>query len=1028
MAAAEVEIIYKANADGLNAAVGKITQTNDTLVKEAQDTSKKVADEFKKIGGAAAAAFGSSQVKAALDQLNKESGKLTANLRKLQEEQVDLIASGNLVSKAFKDNAAAQAAVKGQIAQITAQQKQLNDTYGETETKQKSLTGQLRQLKQELSLLEQAGEEGSQQFQELTLRAAQLEDQIGDTRERVRVLASDTFKFDAAVGAVSTLASGFEAAQGAAALFGGESEQLNEIIAKTTAATALANGVREIANVLTGQSAQKLAIEAAAQRAYSLVVGTSTGALKAFRIALAATGVGALVAGLGLLIAYFDDIKDAINGTSNSTRAYAKAIEESRSKTAEAITTVEEVGNAFELAKQGVISKEEALLTYNEKLGESLGAQNNFNDAERRFVAASGDYVKAAQKRATAQSLIAQGAALAAEAATASVEDQRGILEKAVAINNRIVALGADILTAGIFDISEKTKKINNDAAKAAQERVKNEKQAEADRLFEIANGINKEAELLENKAGIVSAGEKKLNDERAAAAKAAADKAAAAAKAAADKATEAAKKAAEDQKRAREELAAAELEAFTDALDERDKIRAEANAKGQEIEEKFRAAGFKEGTAEAIKAEKEKNAAIEQILAEADKKVKEIDQQAAKDKLEKALEAAKAQADATTQQQIDAANAQLALELAAINETGADKVEIEKRYAEILKALNKQLNEEIKEENNKRIESEFNTREANLKRLEIIEGSSLDRRIALIELEAERRRKAATDNIKDAKELAAQLELINAETQAAIRAESVKSTTDTIDNALKIAQEVGDLFKGLADLQKAASEQRITEIQEASQAELDNINKGLESEIDKQRQREALEKRTNAKIAAEKLKQAKLDRGIAIFDVIIKTAQAVNTAVAASPLTFGLPWSAFAAASGAIQLAAIQAQPLPKFKKGGIVGGRSHEAGGTIIEAEKGEFVVNKQSATRHRDALDAMNRSSDAFKKYIEQRYVRPALLDFAAKKDRGVQVNATLNAKGVEKKLDKLTKVVSKQKTTININGTDNRYQWQ
>jgi hypothetical protein len=1017
MAAAEVEIIYKANAEGLNAAVGKITQTNEVLVKEAEVTSKKVADEFKKIGGAAAAAFGSSQVKNALKQLNDESLKLTANLRKLQEEQVDLIASGNRVSKAFKDNAAAQAAIKGQIAEVNAQQRQLNDTYDKTETKQKSLTGQLRQLKQELSQLEQAGKENSDEFEKLTLKAAKLEDQIGDTRERVRVLASDTFKFDAAVGAVSTLASGFEVAQGAAALFGGESEALNEVIAKTTAVTAIANGVREIADTLTGQSAVKLAVLNAAQKAYNVVVGTSTGVLKAFRVALAATGVGALVAGLGVLIAYFDDIKDAINGTSNSTRAYAKAIEESRSKTAEAIVTVEEVGNAFELAKQGVISKEEALLTYNEKLGESLGTQNNFNDAEKRFVQASGAYVKAAQLRATAQSLIAEGAALAAEAATVTGDEALSTLETIDVYAGKIGNAFNDILTLGLLDLSEGEKKRAAAVKESAKVRVSAEKQAEADRLFAIAEGIQKQVEEEEKKAGIISSGEKKLNEERAARNKAASDKA-----------TEAAKKAAEDQKRAREELAAAELEAFVNTLDERSKVLNEANDKIIELENKFREARFKAGSQQELDAQQRLQAAIIQVQEDATKKVQEIDKQAAKDKLEKALEAAKAQADATTQQQIDAANAQLALELAAINETGADKAEIEKRYAEILKGLNKQLNEEIKEENNKRIESEFNTREANLKRLEIIEGSSLDRRIALIELEAERRRKAAKDNIQDEKERAAQIELINAETQAAIRAESVKSTTDTIDNALKVAQEVGDLFKGLADLQKAASEQRITEIQEASQAELDNINKGLESEIDKQRQREALEKRTNAKIAAEKLKQAKLDRGIAIFDVIIKTAQAVNTAVAASPLTFGLPWSAFAAASGAIQLAAIQAQPLPKFKKGGPVGGRSHEAGGTIIEAEKGEFVVNKQSATRHRDALDAMNRSSDAFKKYIDQRYVRPALLDFAAKKDRGVQVNATLNAKGVEKKLDKLTKVVSKQKTTININGTDNRYQWQ
>jgi uncharacterized phage infection (PIP) family protein YhgE len=112
MAQAEVEIIYKANAQGLEVAVGKITQTNDELVKGATETSKKVADEFKKIGGAAAAAFGSQQVKAALDQLNKESDKLTTNLKELQKEQVLLVASGNRVSKAYQVNVKAQQALK----------------------------------------------------------------------------------------------------------------------------------------------------------------------------------------------------------------------------------------------------------------------------------------------------------------------------------------------------------------------------------------------------------------------------------------------------------------------------------------------------------------------------------------------------------------------------------------------------------------------------------------------------------------------------------------------------------------------------------------------------------------------------------------------------------------------------------------------------------------------------------------------------------------------------------------------------
>ena len=48
------------------------------------------------------------------------------------------------------------------------------------------------------------------------------------------------------------------------------------------------------------------------------VIGTSTGALKAFRIALAATGVGLLVVGLGLLIANFDKVVKFVNNAIDS--------------------------------------------------------------------------------------------------------------------------------------------------------------------------------------------------------------------------------------------------------------------------------------------------------------------------------------------------------------------------------------------------------------------------------------------------------------------------------------------------------------------------------------------------------------------------------------------------------------------------------------------------------------------------------------------------------------------------------------
>jgi hypothetical protein len=48
------------------------------------------------------------------------------------------------------------------------------------------------------------------------------------------------------------------------------------------------------------------------QKAYAFVMGTSTGAMKVFKLALIGTGIGALVVGIGLLIANFDKVKEVV--------------------------------------------------------------------------------------------------------------------------------------------------------------------------------------------------------------------------------------------------------------------------------------------------------------------------------------------------------------------------------------------------------------------------------------------------------------------------------------------------------------------------------------------------------------------------------------------------------------------------------------------------------------------------------------------------------------------------------------------
>jgi hypothetical protein len=948
--AAKVEIIYEAEATSLKATVNEVNKANDAVVASAQDSSKKVADVYKTAGKSIAAAFSGSEVKKALADQNK----------------------------AFDD---------------------LNK-------KGIPLTRVLRGLKNDLNALEEAGKAGTKQFKQLEIEAARLEDQIGDTRARVKILASDTFKFDAAIGATQALASGFEIAQGASALFGSESEDLQKVIAKTTALTAIANGVQQAASILKEESALKTLIETKAQAAYALVVGNSTGALKAFRIALAATGVGLLVIAIGALIANFDKLKDAVFGTSDSTRALDATLEDTKTALGGAIEETTKVGTAFELARKGVISKEEALLTYNETLGGTFGKTNDLNEAEANYIKKKDAYIAATAARAQAQALFAQSAVLAAEAATASEEDVRGIGEKVIAFAARATGEFIDLYAGSVVDLSKKAQDFNNQVAKDAQIRVSTEKNAQAEIIKNLGASKLQEAQVIENAAGLLSEEEQKILEDREARQKAAADKAKAAAE-----------KAAQDQLKAREQLIALENEAFVSQLDEQSKILEQSNNQIRALEQKFREANFKEGSEEQIQAQKELDKAILTIKEQAAKQITAIEVSELEKSLQKQLEASKAGADATLQQQLTALQTQQTLELETADKLGKSKVDIAKKYAPQIEAINQQIA-------TSQLNAEINT----IKALEIEQGSSLERRISLITLEGEARKKAAI-SIKDETERASAIELINAETEAAIREERKKTKDQTIDDAFEIADETLKVFNTLLEFQQQASENRIANIELVRDVELAAINNTSETEKQKARQREALELRTSRAITAEKQKQAKRDKALAIFEAAINTASSIVKTGSNLGYPQAIPFQVAAAIIGGIQIAAIASRPIPRFKKGGMVGGQSHEAGGTMIEAEKGEFVVNKSSVARHRDALDAMNRSSVAFKKYVDERYVRPALLDFASKnKGASVTVNASLNSKSMEKEIKGLRKDLKGKSTVVNINGSDPRYLWQ
>ena len=917
MATATIQVAYEAETSSLKATVNEINQINDKVVEGAQQSASKVKKSFEGIANSFTAAFSGGEAKKALDN----QAKAIDNLGK----------SG------------------------------------------KSLTGQLRGLKAELANLEIAGQDGTQAFNELLIAAAKLEDQIGDTRDRVRILASDTFKFDAAVGATQALASGFELAQGAAALFGSESEDLQKVIAKVTAATAVANGIQQLATLIKEESAIKTVVLTAATTAYNLAVGTSTGALKAFRLALAATGVGLLVVGLIALIENFDKIKDALSGTSDATRAF-----EAAQKSANA-----ELAKTKGFLSDAAIAQQEL----NDKLAVSQGKLSKEQaEANKR-------------NRETQQAIIKDTKALYLEKVKLQQLEEKQ--------RQQIVLAQKDVdKLANIED--KNVKKRFEDKLQSAKDELAITQNLTKKVVADIAVRTKANIDAANTEVAIINSDAKNEAEQKRLEAQ----------KAANAKALEEAKKAAQDQANARAQLAKLEEETLVASLDAQSKILNDNNNKVIELEKTFVEARFKAGSEEEIKAREQLATAIAAIRTNEAAQLAEIDKAANEKLLKDKLDAAKAAEGATLQQQLAALEEQKAIELSFAQTLGLSELEIATRYAEAIGKVKTDIAAAT-------IETQINQ----LKTLEIEEGSSLERRVALINIEAEKRRKAAKDGIKDQEQLQSELELINSQTQQAITAENQTEAEKRIAAIEQYAEIVTNSLGSLNELSKIATETRIEEINARSEAELEAINNSDQLERDKIKQRAALEKRTAAAISAEKRKQAVQDKALAIFEIGVNTAIAISKANTLLPPA-NIPAIIAAAAVGAAQLAIAIAKPIPKFEKGGLIGGKLHSQGGTMIEAEQGEYMVNRRQTARHRRELDAMNHSTEAFRKMIDEKYVRPALMSYSAGRrgKEGVTVNASLNSKSMEKKLDTINKSLKGRNVIVNINQQDSRYTWQ
>jgi hypothetical protein len=211
--------------------------------------------------------------------------------------------------------------------------------------------------------------------------------------------------------------------------------------------------------------------------------------------------------------------------------ANTKANEEAEKSTAGVIQVTNEVGTAFELAKEGVISKEEALATYNDKLGDTFGAATTLAEAERLYIAKTDAYIAATMARARAEVFAKKAAEADAKALLAKTKDQTTAIDKVTTFidNNKAATYALGVATGGTglavvaaFDAMDKSGKSLADKQKI---RVKEEQkrqgnmskmyQDEAKKALKTALDLEKSNEINIKGGQKKTVSHKKQSDQR---------------------------------------------------------------------------------------------------------------------------------------------------------------------------------------------------------------------------------------------------------------------------------------------------------------------------------------------------------------------------------------------------------------------------------------------------------------------------------------------------------------------------------
>ena len=184
---------------------------------------------------------------------------------------------------------------------------------------------------------------------------------------------------------------------------------------------------------------------------------------------------------------------------------------------------------------------------------------------------------------------------------------------------------------------------------------------------------------------------------------------------------------------------------------------------------------------------------------------------------------------------------------------------------------------------------------------------------------------------------------------------EWVENNKDAFDEIADMEKSLSSRRDKLNEMLKMAEGQRYRDILD----ELANIDKAEENNANSKEALMQQQAEMQHKIDMAEYNGAIMRKAAGITDAVINTALGVTEALPNFVL------AGIVGALGAIQIGTVSAQPLPpkpekaKFELGGEIIGNSHSRGGVAIEAEGGEYIVNKNAYSKYGGLIRALNES---------------------------------------------------------------------